>query len=128
MTTVLDASAILALLLDETGSNIVLDQLADAHLSTVNMSEAIAKLAERGIGTGQVRRQIERLELHIHDFDADQAERAAALRPLTKPFGLSLGDRACLALAQRLGVPVLTSDRRMADAAPASDLQIDTIR
>lgn len=53
---------------------------------------------------------------------------AAALRPLTKPFGLSLGDRACLALAQRLGVPVLTSDRRMADAAPASDLQIDTIR
>lgn len=128
MTVVLDASAILALLLDEPGSNVVLDKLADAHLATVNMSEAITKLTERGIGARQVRRQIERLELHIHDFDADQAERAAALRPPTKSFGLSFGDRACLALAQRLGVPVLTSDHRMADAATTIDLRIEMIR
>lgn len=128
MTIILDASAILALLLDEAGADIVLDHLADAHLGSVNMSEAIAKLTEHGIEPGQARLQIARLELHIHDFDADQAERTAALRPLTKRLGLSLGDRACLALAQTLGLAVLTSDHRMADAATPASLRIETIR
>ncbi|HMO77405.1 MAG TPA: type II toxin-antitoxin system VapC family toxin [Sphingopyxis sp.] len=128
MTAVLDASAILALLLAEQGSDAVLDHLANAHLGTVNMSEAIAKLAERGIPAEQTRQQIDRLELHIHDFDPDLAERTASLRPPTKPLGLSLGDRACLALALRLGLPVLTADRRMAEADKLVGLRVETIR
>ena len=128
MTIVVDASAVLAVIMTEAGSDSVVGHLGDAHLGTINMSEVIAKLTEYGVPAAQARRQIDRLDLHVHDFDADQAEKAAALRLPTKALGLSLGDRACLALAQRLGVTVLTADRRMADANEIAALDIRMIR
>lgn len=125
---VLDASAALAVILAEDGADIVLANMADAHFSTVNLSETITKLIEFGLSSQQARQQIDRLELNIHVFDATLAEGTAALRPETKQFGLSLGDRACLALSRRLELPILTSDRRMYEARDIVSLDIRMIR
>ncbi len=128
MTVVLDASAVLAVVLTEKGWEIVADHLSDAHLATVNMSETLVKLIEYDVTAQDALRQIRRLELNIHDFDAEQAERAALLRQPTKRLGLSLGDRTCLALGQRLALPILTADRRMAEASALVDVNIRLIR
>jgi PIN domain nuclease of toxin-antitoxin system len=128
MTVVMDASAILAVLLAEDGAEFVAEHLSDAHLATVNMSETLVKLIEYGLSVQDARRQIGRLELRIHDFDSGQAERTAILRQSTKQLGLSLGDRACLALGQELALPILTADRRMAEAKSLLDLDIRQIR
>jgi PIN domain nuclease of toxin-antitoxin system len=54
---------------------------------------------------------VARLNLRVIAFDEPQARSAARLRPVTRHAGLSLGDRACLALGDRLGCPVVTADR-----------------
>lgn len=128
MSFVLDASAVLAVILDEDGAAMVLNHAADAHLSTVNASESMAKLMEYGLTPEQSRRQIDRLELNIHPFDIELAASTATLRSSTKQFGLSLGDRACLALSQRTGLPILTSDRRMAESKDVVGIDIRMIR
>lgn len=128
MTFVLDASAVLAVLLSEAGSEKVVPHLGSAHAATVNLSESMTKLMEHRVTAEQAGQQILRLKLVVHDFDFDQARRTAALRPPTKLFGLSLGDRACLALAQVLCMPVLTADRRMAEARDVLGIDIRMIR
>ena len=102
--------------------------MTDAHLSAVNMSETMTKLIEYGLTVEQASRQIDRLELKIHEFDAEQAVGAAALRKATKRLGLSLGDRACLALGRVLGLPVLTADQRMAESMDIIGIDIRLIR
>lgn len=128
MTFVLDASAALAVILAEDGAELVLENMTDAHLSAVNMSETMTKLIEYGLTVEQARRQIDRLELNIHEFDAEQAVGAAALRKATKRLDLSLGDRACLALGRVLGLPVLTADQRMAESMDIIGIDIRMIR
>ncbi|WP_260580744.1 type II toxin-antitoxin system VapC family toxin [Sphingopyxis sp. PET50] len=128
MTVVLDASAVLSVLLAENGADVVAEHLSAARLGSVNMSEILAKLMEYGLSMRDARRQIVRLELGIHDFDSDQAERSALLRQPTRHLGLSLGDRACLALGQQLGLPILTADRRMAEAKSLLEIDIRLIR
>ncbi len=108
---VLDASAVLALLNREPGREKVLSALQGAVLGAVNLSEVMAKLVEKGVSEPEALSAINELELEIIPFDTHLAFRAGALRPLTKPFGLSLGDRACLALGMHLGLPVLTAER-----------------
>jgi PIN domain nuclease of toxin-antitoxin system len=125
---ILDASAVLAVILDEDGSNFVLPHVFGAHLAAVNLSETIAKLIEYKLTCEQAVQQVGRLELQIHDFDFDQAERAAVLKDRTKHFGLSLGDRACIALSQKLELAILTSDRRMAEAGATLGIDIQQIR
>jgi len=108
---VLDASAILAHLGGEPGAERAEAFFGNAVMSAVNVSEVVAKLAERGAGLPLVRAALSRYGLDIVPFDEDLAFRAGALRTATKSFGLSLGDRACLALAEKLRLPVLTADR-----------------
>jgi PIN domain nuclease of toxin-antitoxin system len=108
---VVDASALLALLNQEPGSEAVAEALPHAAISAVNLSEVVAKLAETSLPAAAVRRLLEDLNLDVHPFDAEMAYAAGALRAATRTLGLSLGDRACLALGQRLGKPVLTTDR-----------------
>jgi PIN domain nuclease of toxin-antitoxin system len=128
MNVVLDASAVLAVILAEDGGDYVLQNMTDAHLSAVNMSEVMAKLIQYGLSAVQARVQIERLELRIHDFNSELAEHTAILRERTKQLGLSLGDRACLALGQTLDLSILTSDRRMSEAMSVTGLDIRQIR
>ncbi len=106
---VIDASALLAFIFSEPTSEAI-DLLDGAAISAVNLSEALAKIAERGGDVDEALNEIQSLDLAIVPFDARQAKLTAILRPATKRLGLGLGDRACLALGNDLGVPVLTAD------------------
>jgi PIN domain nuclease of toxin-antitoxin system len=108
---VLDSSAVLALLFAEPGAAAVEAVLPGALLSTVNFAEVVSKLREHGMPASQARAAIEAIGVDVEPFDSDQATIAGALRPTTRSIGLSLGDRACLALAQRRGFPALTTDQ-----------------
>ena len=108
---VLDASALLAHIRGERGSDPVAEIAADALLSTVNLAEVLSKLMERSLSAEQADAIVYRYGFAVVPFDEGLARRAGALRPATKALGLSLGDRACLALALREGLPVITTDR-----------------
>jgi len=111
---VLDASAVLALLAGEPGAQTVSSYIPDAAISTVNVAEVGAKLADRGMREQDVRGAIGVLGLDVATFDEESAYQAAMLRDRTRRLGLSLGDRACLALGAARGLPVLTADRSWA--------------
>jgi len=108
---VLDASALLALLNTEPGSEEVERTIPGAAISTVNLSEVVAKLVEAGMPEEAVRSVLGGIELEIHPFDVELAFQTGILRPQTRALGLSLGDRACVALGLQLKAPVLTTDR-----------------
>jgi PIN domain nuclease of toxin-antitoxin system len=108
---VIDASAILALLNQEKGSEEIAKYIDQAVISTVNLSEVIAKLAEAGIPEDIIKEILSYLNLEVIPFNKDQAFKAGTLRPLTKSIGLSFGDRACLALGITLNLLVITTDR-----------------
>lgn len=111
---VLDASAVLALLWSEPGADVVLSHLADAHMSAVNMTEVLSRMIDRGFSLEVSLSLVEGIGCLVHDHALDLAIATAALRPVTRRLGLSLGDRACLALAQSLGAGVVTADRAWA--------------
>lgn len=109
---VLDASALLVLLKGETGADRVIEALTQGTaMSAVNFSEVIAKLNESGMPEEDIHEALDSLELDIVGFDTQNAYKAGLLRSETKRAGLSLGDRACLALAQQLELPAITADR-----------------
>jgi PIN domain nuclease of toxin-antitoxin system len=83
----------------------------------VNLSEVVAKLADRGTPRPEVEEIVANLDLRVHPFVENDAVETGLLRPITKGAGLSLGDRACLALASRLGLVVVTMDRSWARLA-----------
>lgn len=112
---VLDSSALLATFNDEPGTERVKTALAmGAVISTVSLSEVVAKLTDRGFTPEAIHAMLDGLRLQFAPFDGDLAYRAGLLRPATRHAGLSLGDRACLALAAQLGLPALTADRAWA--------------
>ena len=109
---VLDASAVLAVLNGERGEKKVIPLLPESAISTVNLTEVGAKLLEAGMDEASAQIAVSVLGIgQVVDFTEDLAWEAAKLRPLTKQYGLSLGDRACLALATRLHVPAVTADK-----------------
>lgn len=124
MTIVLDASALLAFLLDEPGQDQIDPVLSESVISGVNWSEVLQQLIKRGAEVAGCRTDLEALGLSIVAFDAEAAERAAHLWPECHPYGLSLGDRACLALGMALNVPILTADRVWAKAYPKLPIQV----
>jgi PIN domain nuclease of toxin-antitoxin system len=121
---VLDSSAILAHLNGEPGSERAVPFFGEALISAVNLAEVVTKLAEHGASLNLIRAGLSRYGLQIAAFDEELAERTGALRAKTKAFGLSLGDRACLALAERLALPVLTADRAWQDLNLSIDVQL----
>lgn len=109
---VLDASALLTALLGEPGEARTREAIgAGAVIGTVNLAEVVARLSDLGLPEQEGRRRVRQIALDVTPFDEELAYAVGALRPLTRHLGLSLGDRACLALAQRLGLPALTADR-----------------
>jgi len=110
---VLDSSAILAVLYHEPGQAVVEAAVREpgAMMSSVNLLEVVSNLADRGWSDAYIRAGIARIDFDAIPLDIETAFAAGLLRRSTRQAGLSLGDRACLALAQRLGVPAITADR-----------------
>ncbi|AFY33772.1 PIN domain-containing protein [Calothrix sp. PCC 7507] len=108
---VVDASAVLALLNQESGSEAISQVIGNAAISAVNLSEVIAKLVEAGIPEEDIRQILFNLNLEVILFNEEQALKAGMMRPATKSMGLSFEDRACLALGIYLNQPVITTDR-----------------
>jgi ribonuclease VapC len=116
VTPVLDASALLAYLREEPGADIVADTIADgAIISAVNLAEVLSRSADRGADPAKLAATLAEGGLldgaiTVEPFTAADAIDTARLRPLTRDAGLSLGDRACLALARRLDNQAVTAD------------------
>lgn len=130
MTYVLDASAVLALLKCEPGQERVAALVAGSHclISAVNWAETATKLSDSGHPAALVKATLAALNPEVVAFDATQAIEAGLLRPLTRSLGLSLGDRACLALAITRQAAVVTADRPWLQLADRLGLSIECIR
>lgn len=124
---VLDASALLALMQEEKGSEYVEKHLSNAIMSSVNFSEIISVLINTGIKEEDALTHTSALITEIIPFDSEQAYQVACLRSATKKYGLSLGDRACIALGQRYKTTVLTADK-IWEKLQLSDVSIHVIR
>ena len=125
---VLDSSALLAVLYREPGGEAVAARLREAAITTVNLAEVATVLARGSATALAVERILGPLPVAIIDFDQELAYASAMLAPLTKPAGLSLGDRSCLALARRLDVPALTADRNWEKVAQTVGAAVELIR
>ena len=122
--TVLDASAILAALFREPGAGVVETHYEAGIVSSVNLSEVAAKLSDRGMPRIEAHELLSGLGLAVRPFDEKLAYMAGALREATRSSGLSLGDRACLALGLSEGAPVISVDRKWADVSEAVGVEV----
>lgn len=125
---ILDASAVLAFLLREPGQERVMEALlAGSRMSTVNFAEVVTKYVLRG-AAAQGERLRNELPVVFVPVDEDLALQAALMASVTSPLGLSLGDRICLALARRTGLPALTADQSWSSIADGLGVTVETIR
>ncbi|MCB1453267.1 MAG: type II toxin-antitoxin system VapC family toxin [Rhizobiaceae bacterium] len=111
---VLDSSALIAFFREEPGSDLIESHIAEASVSAVNVQEVAKKMMDAGASEGDIRASIDKLQLMICPHEAEDAFLAASLSAATRQHGSGLGDRSCMALAMRLGVPALTTDRAWA--------------
>ena len=126
MSAVLDASALLAYLQREPGHDRVAAVLAQSVISAVNWTEVIGKTHSAGLQTEDLLDSLASLGLTVEPFSSTQAEIAGRLLERTGPLGLSLADRACLALAMDRGEVAHTADRAWLRLRP--ELDIEAIR
>jgi PIN domain nuclease of toxin-antitoxin system len=104
----------MCLIRNERGADIVKDALPDSVIGAVNLAEVITKMDEFGMDAPLIAAVLDPLQLNVIPFDASLAHACGVLRRQTREFGLSLGDRACLALALKRGAVALTTDRAWA--------------
>jgi len=111
---ILDASVLLAILNNEPYEDFVLDVIEGAVMGAVNQAEVWTKLHEFGLTDDPRVAVVFSLLSHIEPFTESQARLTGDLRPVTRHVGLSLGDRACLALAIESGAEVYTAEHKWA--------------
>ena len=121
---VFDSSALLTIAFQEDGADVAARYVHDGIMSAVNASEVVGKLVDLGYADAEARRALLAFGLTIRPFDQDCATAAGLLRSATRKRGLSLGDRACLALAIRERVRVITADRAWAGLDLSIDVQV----
>ena len=121
---VIDASALLAYVNGEPGADKVEAVLGEAVISAVNLAEATTKLALKREMPDRTLAELTEAELAVIDFDRPLAESTGALAVLTRAQGLSLGDRACLALAKREGAVALTADSAWSKVKVGVDVRL----
>ena len=127
---VMDSSALLAVSKGEVGADEVIElmQSQDCVISSVNMAEVATRLLDMGLPPEHLDRACRQFGLDVIDFNHEQAGACAALRPLTKSAGLSLGDRACLALTKLMQGTAVTADHAWQDVKAVVDVPIIQIR
>ena len=128
MSAVLDASALLAALLDEPGRDKVDAEINGAHMSTVNLSEVVAHFARLGATGAEIDALLADLPVAYVPPDRQLAIDAGLLRPVGDRAGLSLGDRMCLALGRTMRSRVLTVDRKWLEIARDVGVEVELIR
>ena len=121
---VLDASALLAFLFRERGHRHVESVISECCIGSVNVSEVLGRFSRDGHDPHAAYLRIEASPVEVVPFTGEHAVLAAALVPQTDSLGLSMGDRACLALSISRNCPALTADR----AWSALDLPIEIIQ
>jgi PIN domain nuclease of toxin-antitoxin system len=125
---VLDASALVAMLRDEPGARKVADAIADARMSVFNYAEVVSYFICAGMDQYDIDAMLDPLPVELVPADKDLARLAGHLRGPTARAGLSLGDRFCLALAKRKGLPAWTADQEWKRVAGAVGVEVVTIR
>ena len=125
---ILDASALLALLNDEPGATKVAEVLGEARMSSVNLAEVVSHFIHAGMPAAEVDAMLHPLPVEIVAADQGLAHIAGRLRAVTASAGLSLGDRFCMALAKRDGLPAMTADKQWRTVAEAVGTKIQLIR
>ena len=126
MSVVFDSSALLAIVFQEEGAEAATRRLSGGIVSAVNASEVIARLVHFGTSGEEARNALLNFGLEIRPFDTALAVAAGQLRAATREKGLSLGDRACVALAVREQAGIVTADR--AWAGLGLDVEVELIR
>lgn len=124
MVYVLDASAVLAAFFEEPGAGSVAEKMSGALFCSVNYSEVVSKLVDRGIPTDQIVEIMGQLDVEVVPADSELAMMAGLLRAKTRTKGLSLGDRYCLALAVSRNAVALTADRAWVDLEIGSPIEV----
>ena len=125
---VLDASALLALLRNETGANAVADILDGALMSTVNVAEVVQIQAQQGVAAETSRMIFDSLPIIAMPPSREIAIAAGAMETMTRRKGLSLGDRFCLALAHDQSAIAVTADRAWTEIATDVGVEVQLIR
>lgn len=125
---VLDASALIALLRGEAGADKVAAVIASARMSVVNYAEVVSHFAHTGMPEPDIDAMLDPLPIDLVPMDRELARRAGLLRATTSEYGLSLGDRGCLALAERDGLPAWTSDKAWQAIPDGIGVEIVVIR
>lgn len=110
-----DASAVLMVLKSEPGWERLVEEFDQGMIGSINLAEVAGKLIEAGMPVDDVRQSIRSLAFEVVPFSEEHAYLCGLLRPPTRSHGLSLGDRACLAVALAVELPVVTADRRWQD-------------
>jgi ribonuclease VapC len=124
----LDSSAVIAVIRGEPGADRVTRHLKGGLLSAVNYAEVVGVLLRHGGTSEDTRAVLAELPIRLVPLDEELAFRTGALEPATRRAGLSIGDRACLALAQRHGVPALTGDRMWLEVTRELGIEVELIR
>ena len=127
---VMDASAILALMQAEKGWEVVDDLIREQQCvaSCVNIAEVGTRMIDKGLAPSQLERTLKESDIQPVDFDLEQSTLCAELRLSTKFAGLSLGDRACLALTKLMDGTAVTSDRAWLDITEITQIKVKMIR
>ena len=120
----LDASALLAFLFREPGHEQVAEAMAAACISTVNLAETLGRFSRDGLDVGPIAQRLSDSPIEIVPFSSRQAAICARLLPQTRERGLSLGDRACLALASDRQIPAMTADREWTELDTGIDIAL----
>ena len=124
MSVVFDSSALLAIIFGEDGAEVAARRLSGGIVSAVNASEVISRLVDFGTSGEDARNALLNFGLDIRPFDTVLAVSAGQLRSATREKGLSLGDRACVALALREQAGIVTADRAWAGLDLAVEVEL----
>ena len=123
---VFDSSVLIAILRQEPGSEVGEQSLNDALISTVNLAEVATYLARNSVPPKKINEALAAFPIEVVPFDREQGLIAGCLYPACRSLGLSLGDRACLALAKSKSLPVLTADKAWLELE--IDISVSSIR